>query len=56
MDSYLWITKKFMVPSYTIAFLSFAIIGLLQYIKKVQDYLPKNWIEYLKQQKKVNKN
>lgn len=33
MDSYLWITKGFLVPSYTVAVMSFGFIVLLQYIK-----------------------
>lgn len=34
MDSYLWITKKFMVPSYTVALMSLGYIVLLLYVKK----------------------
>lgn len=34
MDSYLWITQGFHVPSWTIALMSLGYIMLLQYIKK----------------------
>ena len=39
IDSYLWITIKFHVPSYTLALMSLCFIFLLQYIKLLE---PKN--------------